>query len=236
MESAKYNSWVAILSSFLSWCFVYLVTTLIFRNRYPEYWSRIVALLHGLYTAFQGTNQCFIDDWSFDDPNKPTTSYQAFIILFSLGYFMEDLLWCLYEKSESNLMVAHHVYSCIALTRILFSGTTGGQTTCVLGAMEITNPFLQARWFIRSHGMRETALFGAVEISFMLLFFVLRIVVGSYVSLLIIFNPQNDWEYKILSILIYVMSWMFMVNIGQYFYMKYLRGNIDERLQQVAPS
>lgn len=235
-ESNFYESWTAVWISFMCWCLIYLLACIIFPEKEPEYRSRAVTVIHGVFSATQGTTQCFKDNWTFDEPDKPTTDFQAFLIVISLGYFMEDLLWCLYYQTESKLMVAHHIYSCIALLRILRSEKSGGQTTCCLGVLEITNPLLQARWFVRSHGMRDTALFIATEIIFMVLFILVRIVIGSFVCFLIVTTPENDWEYKFLSIIIYIISWMFMVNITKYFYMKYLQGNIEQHLHHVPAS
>lgn len=235
-EGSFYESWPAVYLSFTCWCGLYFLAYLIFPNRDPEYRSRAVTVVHGVFSAIQGTTQCFQDSWTFREPDTPTNDFQAFLIVSSLGYFMEDLAWCLYYQTESNLMVAHHVYSCIALLRILRSRISGGQTTCTLGALEITNPLLQARWFVRSHGMRNTVLFTAVEITFIVLFVIVRIVIGSVVCFLIVITPQNDWEYKFLSGVIYIISWMFMFNIAKYIHMKYLQGNVEQRLHHVSPS
>lgn len=235
-EGSFYESWTAVYISFTCWCGLYLLASIIFSTKEPEYRSRLVTVIHGVFSAIQGTSQCFQDDWTFREPDKPTNSFQAFLIVFSLGYFMEDLVWCLYYQTESNLMVAHHVYSCIALLRILRSRKAGGQTTCTLGALEITNPLLQARWFIRSHGMRNSVLFIAVEITFILVFTIMRIIIGSVVCFLIVITPANDWEYKFLSGIIYIISWMFMINIVKYINIKYLHGDFEHRLQNIPPS
>lgn len=146
---------------------------------------------------------------------------------------MQDLIWCLYYQTESKLMIAHHVYSIIALGRVLHNGTSGGQTACALGAMESTNPLLQARWFIRSAGMRNTPLFVSVELTFIICFFIVRILAGTFVSIMIVFQEKNYWEYRFLVILIYIMSWMFLFNMLEYVYHKYLRGNVDSRLPTI---
>lgn len=230
-EHFEFNSWYAITISFLFWCTFYACTALIFRNKTPEYWSRFITLVHGAFSAFLGINHCFSNDWSFKNPNSPTTDSQAFLLVFSLGYFMEDLLWCFYYQTESTLMVSHHIYSCIALYRILMQGTTGGQTACALGTMEITNPLLQARWFIRYEGMRNSILFAVTELIFMVMFAIVRVFFGTVVTIIIALEPENTWEYRLMTVVIYVLSWLFMFNIVQYFYYKYMKGNLDESLR-----
>lgn len=235
-EGSFYDTWAAIYISFTCWCGLYIAVTLILPDKDPEYRSRVITLLHGVFSAIQGTTQCFDNKWSFSEPNNPTTYFQAFLIVFSLGYFLEDLVWCLYYQTESNLMVAHHIYSCIALLRILRGRKCGGQTTCTLGVLEITNPLLQARWLVRSHGMRDTILFTTIEILFVIMFFVVRIAIGSVITYLIISTSENDWEYKLLTAVIYIISWMFMINIVKYINMKYIQGNREHRLQYVSTS
>lgn len=232
----EFNSWYAILFSFLFWCLSYACTALIFRSKTPEYWSRFITLVHGVLSAFHGVNHCFSNEWSFSNPNAPTTDSQAFLLVMSLGYFMQDLLWCLYYQTESRLMVSHHIYSCISLYRILMKGTTGGQTACALGTMEITNPLLQARWFIRFEGLRNSILFAVTELIFMVLFGFVRLFLGTALTIIIVLESENTWEYRLMTVVIYALSWMFMVNIMQYFYYKYMKGNLDETLRHTPNS
>lgn len=100
----------------------------------------------------------------------------------------------------------------------------GGQTACALGTMEMTNPLLQGRWFIRYEIGRDNFLFKSVEIIFMVVFFFVRLVIGTYIGSLILLNPANNLEYKVMTISLYVMSWLFMVNIYGYFHYKYVKG------------
>lgn len=118
----EFDSWYAIFVSFICWCSLYATAALALPDKTPEYWCRVVTFIHAVFSTFLGINQCFSDEWSFNDPAKPTTDNQAMLLVSSLGYFLEDLLWCALYQTEGYLMIAHHIYSCIVLFRMLMSG------------------------------------------------------------------------------------------------------------------
>lgn len=236
INSYPYNTWYAVILSFAFWSATYFVIRLIFAKRTTEYCSRILALLHGSVMTLLGLNQCFIGKSPLGHPDEPTTSIQAFILVTSLGYFVVDLIWCLYYQTETALMIAHHAYSCFALSRVLFNDMGGHAAACGLGALELTNPLLQARWFSRTHGYYNTPLFTSIEVTFMIMFFFVRIVLGSVYLMLVLVQPRNTWEFRILTFLIYTMSWMFMINICKYFNHKYMEENVEAELGHMNTS
>lgn len=217
----NFESIVAVLVTASIWRLCYTAFTGLLRKKSPEYCSRIIAFLHGLITAFLGINQCFYVDIPFYHPEWRTTYMQSFILALSAGYFIHDLVWCLQYDSKDKLIISHHIYCVIFLTRILYNGVSGAQTTCGLGAMEFTNPLLQARWFIRSEGLYPSVLFLSAETVFLIIYLIIRIVLGTYFMWIIISHPKNDYEFIMFSIIIYVISWMFFVNIVRYVLNKY---------------
>lgn len=224
LDYPNYGVLIAIITTTSAFRFSYIALRLLLKKREPEYSSRIVAFFHGLVTAFFGINQCFYIDTPFYHPEWRTTYLQTFILVFSAGYFIHDLIWCLQYEREDKLMIVHHIYTVIFLLRILFKRVSGAQTTCGLGAMELTNPLLQARWFIRSAGLYPSLLFLTTETVFLLSFTFVRIVLGTYVMSIIIKQPKNDKEFVTSSIIIYVISWMFFINIIKYVKKKYFCG------------
>ncbi|XP_018570373.1 transmembrane protein 136-like [Anoplophora glabripennis] len=230
----NYESLFAVVVSTAVWRFGYTIISLVLPRKSPEYCCRIITFIHGLLVAFIGINQCFLIDSPFDHPEWRTSYMQSFVLVASLGYFIHDLEWCFRYQREDKLMIAHHIYSVFALFRMLFKGYSGAQATCALGSMEITNPFLQMRWFIRSEGMYPSALFTSVEITFIIVFVAIRILLGTYYMYIIFKQPKNDWDFVALSFTIYVVSWMFMFNIVKYLFTKYFglkRKNPDVRKQ-----
>lgn len=226
----NYESLFAVVASASLWRFGYTAARLLLPRKSSEYCCRIITFIHGLLVAFIGVNQCFLIDSPFDHPEWRTSYMQSFVMVASLGYFIHDLEWCIKHQKEEKLMIAHHIYSVFALFRMLFKGYSGAQATCALGSMEITNPLLQLRWFIRSEGMYPSVLFTSVETTFMIIFVAIRIVLGTYYMIIILKEPKNDWDFVILSLTIYIMSWMFLFNIIKYLLIKYFgfKRNFDD--------
>lgn len=212
---------IAVTITTSAWRMCYMVLGHFFPKKTPEYYCRMVALIHGLLTAFLGVNQCLSADIPFYHPEWKTTNTQSFILAVSAGYFIHDLVWCIQFDAKDKLMIVHHIYCVIFLLRILFKGISGAQTTCGLGAMELTNPLLQARWFIRSGGIYPSLLFLSIETVFLITYFLIRIVLGTSFMWVIIRHPKNDIEFITFSIMIYVISWMFFFNIIRYLMSKY---------------
>lgn len=221
-----------IMSVFtLCWIFLYSMVRKIIPSQSPEFCIRTVTLFHGLVTSYFGYHEC-MDGAIFGDP-RPQTNNQAIILAFSASYFVLDLLWCLFYQTETKLMLFHHMYSCIALIRILTEGYSGTQTICGLGTAEVTNPLLQARWFLRSFGFQDTPLFVIVEVIFFLLFIFARILFGTIFVIAVIFSTSTNAEFKLLSSLIYILSWFFLFNIVKYVQHKYIdstpeNGEVDD--------
>lgn len=209
-----------ILVSIFSWTLGYFALRRLLSSKTPEYSCRLITLVHGLVASTVGMNQCFLNENPFEHPDWITNDTQNILLIFSLGYFIFDLTWCSYYRTETRLMIMHHIYSIYTLKGILSKGYSGAQASCSIGCMEITNPLLQLRWFLRSEGYHKTLTFFFVEVSFFILFFTFRLIIGSYILLTVLFE-NNDIDFKIASILLYFISAMFMVQIIKYATLKY---------------
>lgn len=237
IDSINIASWYAVVVSTGFWALTYFTVKYTFHNKSPEWCIRLVALFHGLGTVIRGIPECIHEsgEWAFENPEEESSKNQMFIIVISLGYFVFDLGWCLAYETETNLMILHHIYSCVALYRVLISEISGGQAACGLGAMEMTNPFLQLRWFLRSEGYSGNVVFKFIEFIFITLFFFIRIVLGTYFFNIIIRHNGNTYEQKISAIMIYILSWLFFANISKFVYLKYVKQcvqYIDQCLRQ----
>lgn len=221
------DTWYAVCVSVVLWTTLYFAVRYTFHTKSPEWCNRLVTLFHGLGTAIRGLQECCQEgEWAFENPDEESTHNQMLILVISLGYFLFDLGWCLAYETETKLMIFHHIYSCVALYRVLVSEVSGAQAACGLAAMEFTNPFLQLRWFLRSEGFYNTVVFKFVEISFIALFFVIRILLGTYFFIVIMFVYPNGWEFRLLTLVIYLLSWMFLINIAKFVFLKYIQHNM----------
>lgn len=69
------------------------------------------------------------------------------LMLWSWGYFAFDLVWCLAHGSSCMILV-HHLSALVAVNVYMGKRHAGCTFACTLALMEITNPFLQTRWYV----------------------------------------------------------------------------------------
>lgn len=104
-----------------------------------------------------------------------------FYLEFSVGYFLYDLFVYLLDIDHVTWMqMAHHI---IAAGSYSFGIYTYIGTYCMLCLLtnEISTPFLHFRYILRSFGYQSTFYYKVSEISFILLFFLNRIVWGFWI-------------------------------------------------------
>lgn len=216
---ANYNTWSAILISTTFWCASYYILKKICKEKSPEWCSRVITLMHGCSSAITGLSECATSEF-FDHWRTPQTEKQQIILLVSLGYFIFDLIWCLYYQTESKIMLLHHILSTVGLFRLLHNNYAGSQTCCGVGGMEVTNPLLQIRWFIRNNGS-DKAWFVYSDIIFVICFLIMRCGFGTYFFMNVVFYHDYEREYMLYTTVLYIISWLFVINIIQYLYVKY---------------
>ena len=110
-----------------------------------------------------------------------------------MGYFTFDLIWCI-KHGETWVMLFHHVLTVIGLFYYSFKISKQFFIVYALGLTEITNPFLQVRWFLKHHGMRDGILFKIIEPCLIILFFVIRVLVLSYYLYEAWFNKELNFN------------------------------------------
>jgi len=148
---------------------------------------------------------------------------QKFTVSNSLGYFIFDMVWCLYFQTEGVTMIIHHLVSLTALSSVLIKGCSATEGISGIGGMEITNPLLQIRWFLRTTGRKETWYYMLVEVLFMSLFFVVRVCYGFFLIKSVLVHPKPDLFVKVLATSFYLLTITFMYYIASYFFAKYLK-------------
>jgi len=94
-----------------------------------------------------------------------------------------------------------------------------------LVAMESTNPVLQLRWFLRETGYKNSPITTAVDVVFITMFFVMRMLIGTYMLFSVVKHPRPAITIKMGGTVFIVISYIFMFMIFRYAYRKYvLRG------------
>ncbi|XP_026315461.1 transmembrane protein 136-like [Hyposmocoma kahamanoa] len=208
--------------SFLFWGILYLWFALK-RNpdESPEWCSRAVTLLHGSVAAVAGTYQCGLFSLTRCRLMEKTMHHHYALMVWSWGYFAFDLLWCLIYWTDNKLMLFHHFSALSGINTYMGKENHGCAFACALGFMEITNPLLQARWFLRHHGYNETILFKIIEVTYLMLFLTVRGVLGTYLIVKIMGADFVELPEKLFSLVLYFISIAFIYEIIGYVLYKY---------------
>ncbi|XP_066566376.1 TLC domain-containing protein 5 isoform X2 [Amia ocellicauda] len=210
-----------VACSLIGWIALYASFCHLNARRGYEWSCRLVTLLHGILivclTAYIG----FIEGpWPFTSPGSENTPLQVQAMVLSLGYFIFDMCWCIYFQTEGGVMLAHHTFSILGILLALWLGESGPEVSAVLFGSEITNPLLQARWFLRKTGRYDSLAGDVVDLLFVLLFAGVRIGVGACMLGCELASPRPRLVIKVGGVAMYVLSWIFMVDIGRFAYRK----------------
>lgn len=167
-------------------------------------------------------------------PGTKNTPLQISAMVVSLGYFIFDMAWCVYFRTEGPVMLAHHTMSILGILLTLWLGESGIESCAVLFGSEITNPLLQARWFLKQTGRYGTLLGDVVDVLFVLLFVVMRIFVGGTMLYCELISPRPRFFIKCGGVAMYALSWVFMVDIVRFAMRKSKNWRREQRDQPKA--
>ncbi|KAL8173645.1 UNVERIFIED_CONTAM: hypothetical protein K2H54_013248 [Gekko kuhli] len=221
-----------VLCSLLIWLSLYGGFRFWQKHRPSEWSCRLVTLAHGLIVTFLSGYVALVDgpwplthagaEYLFLTPphscggGHPNTALQVCLMCLTLGYFLFDLSWCICFGSEGDLMLSHHVLSVAGLVLVLLLGESATEVNAVLFVSEITNPLLQARWFLREMGRYPSLAGDVVDFLFVALFVVLRIVGGAWIMRAVMASTQTIWLLKMGVLAMYAVSLGFMLDIGRF--------------------
>uniref|UniRef100_A0A8C6TM11 TLC domain containing 5b n=1 Tax=Neogobius melanostomus TaxID=47308 RepID=A0A8C6TM11_9GOBI len=207
-----------VLGSLLGWLSLYLLLCGAFRARGAEWNCRLVTLSHGVIIVLLTAYVVFIDGpWPSHTQN---TVLQERALSVCLGYFFFDLSWCVLHRSEGPVMMTHHGASIAAIAVTLWLGSSGCETCGVVFGSELTNPLLQARWFLRHAGRYDSLLGDAVDVAFISLFAGVRVGVGSVMFYRQLTSPRPALVMKLGGVVMYALAWVFMVDIARFCFKK----------------
>ncbi|RZF39344.1 hypothetical protein LSTR_LSTR000865 [Laodelphax striatellus] len=209
----------------LAWLALYYLARKIFSKQSAEFSSRIIACLHGISM----TLLCLLSVNQGPNPlnggeGLSNTTLQIFTLVSSLSYFVYDLCWCLYYQTEPIIMLLHHIASITSLGCILVMGQSGAEGVAGLGSMEVTNPLLQARWFLRTAGYNRTPIHTLVEWLFIILFIAMRLLYGSRLVYIMMSSDRVPWQVKTCTGSLFLISIAFIYHISEFVRRKYIAG------------
>lgn len=88
-------------------------------------------------------------------------------------------------------------------------------------SLELTNPLLQLRWFLRTAGYNNTPIHTAVELLFVVSFLVMRLVVGTVLTYTCFSSSKVKADVKFCITFLYLVSLAFIFYIFQFIKKKY---------------
>lgn len=214
---------LAILGSFLLWLNLYSIICAINWDKSAEWNCRLIAGLHGTVSAVLCFISAFIlGPWPFNHIGYPPDQLHCTIIIISFGYFLFDLMWCLYMKTEGIVMLAHHMLSLYGFFHGLLFNLYGCELIAVLGASEFTNPLLQYRWFLKQKGRYSGNLAMLIDFSFVFFFFAARVVVGSAFLVWTLMSPRMGIVAKLGGAMMYAVGVIFSIHLAKFIRRKYI--------------
>jgi hypothetical protein len=150
------------------------------------YWATsIVSTFFGLSIALRCLNCGLSEDLFQSFDIQKTTHCSANILDCCIGYFVNDLVWCLYFRTKwpgSTAILLHHV---VALATCLDFRIQGVGHNLIQGIMllEVTTPFVNLRYFLSQLGYKDSSLYVWNGFMMTLLWFLFRICYGFYIGL-----------------------------------------------------
>lgn len=161
--------------------------------------------------------------WPFTDPGGPNTTLQHISCSIVISYFLFDLIWMIMNTPDSWFMMLHHILSIIGNAVVVTRCTQGTEMVATILGSEITNPLLQLRYFLKYMKNDKTYLAEFNNFIFIVLFGCIRIGLGSYLLYCYYLHPAPDILGKIGGTTIYLISWIFWIQICIFSYNKYTK-------------
>ncbi|WAR06584.1 TLCD5-like protein [Mya arenaria] len=213
-----------LLISCFTWLTLYFTLCLVNPRRSYEWHIRTVTTIHAITVILLGLYSVFVlGPWPFDLMGGKSSDFQTFVITVSLGYFLLDLSWCLYFRTEGPVMMLHHTLSIVGLSICFGIEMYGIEMVTTITGAEITNPLLQLRWFLKETKQYDTKLGDIVDVAFMVIFGVFRIVLGTMLLISCYMQDNTDWLTRFGGTCIYSIGWLFWISIVQYGFKRYRR-------------
>ena len=198
-----------------TWFLLHLILNYFNKHRSQEWNCRILALVHALLVTEMIGIYTMLYHWPLDHLGERNTPMQRIVMIISTGYFMFDTSWCLYMKTETLLMIIHHFTSLIFLICSLWIDRSGAETICVIWGSELTNPFLQVRWFLKKEGFYDTKFAKLNDLVFVIFFTTVRVMVGGYLMVATCASKQTLLLVKIGGFIFYIIGvvWLYQILI-----------------------
>lgn len=143
-------------------------------------------------------------------PGSSVTERQADVLAAILGYIIFDFIWCLTNNCEPWIMKVHHSICIFLIVLALTKANCGSELILIYAVNQVTNLFLQLRWFLRYHGFNN----GGVELLFIISFFYERIWLSFTLFVKIARSTSVSLEFKLCLIIHCLIGYIFSYHVG----------------------
>ena len=197
--------WFLFISLVAFWFILYFGLTIVFKNKPLEWSNRIVTLVHSLVVCRLVEYSMYTED-PFSRIGGLNTANEERTLLFSWSYFIFDSTWCVYMNSEDPLMLIHHFIGVFMLPLAFIFNSNAAEIALALWAGELTNPFLQYRYFFKFHNKQESRMAYWNDFFFALVFVFIRIGFLSVLCYYFVTAPHTALIVKVFGVAFYVVG------------------------------
>ena len=175
--------WIQLSSLVAFWSILYFGLTFIFKNKPYEWCNRIVTIIHALIVC-RLVEYSMYTEKPFERIGGPNAAIEEQALIFSCSYFIFDSVWILTMSSMNSwdpLMLVHHFIGVFMLPLAFIYNSNAAEISLALWAGELTNPFLQYRYFVKYHNMQDSSMAFWNDFCFAVVFIFIRV---GYLSVL----------------------------------------------------
>jgi len=206
-----------ILIYFIVWTVFYIYLKQIYQTKSAEWISRIVALTHAfIICRFIELDMFIIGPWLFDALGSKNTISQNAVLHISCAYFIFDTIWCLYYSRKDILMLAHHTISLMGMIASLYMQRSAAEVLLTTWGAELTNPYLQVRWYLRENGLSKSMFSFLNDLLFTLSFFVIRICIGAVLTYKTYMSKEINSLIKLGGCSFFIVNMLWMIQIAKF--------------------
>lgn len=94
-------------------------------------------------------------------------------------------------------------------------------------SLEITNPLLQLRWFLRTAGYNRSLIHTIIELLFVVIFILMRVGFGSVLTYSVVTSTNVKLDVKLCCFSLYLISLAFIVYIFLFINKKYMNKKVS---------
>lgn len=186
--------------------------------------NRVISIVHGLLSLALASFDTFIHKSHLNDRS---TNFQNNILLCSLGYFLYDVIACVYYGLFDMDLLIHHT---MASAGLITSPIVGYGATCSIRGIlcsEVSNFPMHCRSILKNYGLRHTRAYEYLERIYFFLYAVSRGLYGPWLLVSSIRAPNNPLMCTLVCALLEIQSFIFIFKMFKIIKIKFQQR--DER-------